>query len=98
MELLIGRAIICDRSNLLIFPDYLSTRLLEFVYRINRGPFIGHLKYYLTRKSTLFRNVSARFRDMYGVNDIFENDLQALRARIKFVSDHEPRFIRPDFL
>ena len=89
---------ICDESNLLTFKHYLSQRLLDFVFRIRRSSFLGHLNYFLLRKSALISGVTARFREIYEVDNILDNDLQALKARIKFISDHEPRFVRPDFL
>ena len=91
---------VCDASGLFTFDHYLSQRLLSFIFRIEgmKNWFLGHMKSFLIKRSDLMQGVSNRFQNMYSIDNIFDNDYEALKSRIKFVSDREPRFVRPDII
>ena len=89
---------ICDSSNLFVFEHYLSVRFLSFLFRFrrNKNASLKYLEYYLLKRSKISNDIISRFKSMYDVSDIFSNDFDALISRIQFVSDHEPRYVRPE--
>ena len=46
---------------------------------------------YLTLNSELYRTISNRMYNMYGINNFVGNDKAALNARIFFIERNEPR-------
>ena len=79
----------------LLFNPYVILVQIRYFKRIfnSLNPFIKNLKFYI-KNGYLYRTLSKSFKETYGC-DILSNDLDALRARLLWVQNHEPRTGRP---
>ena len=49
------------------------------------------LRYFLRLRSKLSRSVMISFSSVYSINDVWDNDTDAIRSRIDFVQRNEER-------
>ena len=45
--------------------------------------------HFLHLSSAMVRHVSKIVRDIYGIETLFDNDVQAINSRIRYVQNHE---------
>ena len=83
----------CEKVGVNIFRHLVTKRLLNFYHSLilSKNPVFETLKYYFMLKSELKSRISDRFRDIYGVANMRQNDIDALLARIDYVERTEPR-------
>ena len=81
----------CSMTSLPIFKHYVNLRLVNFLFNVSnsKSPCVAPLKSYFRFDSYFKCNICKIFKDIYDVDDIFDQDIGALRARIDFVQRHE---------
>ena len=83
----------CEILGLLTFKHFLNSARLKFILRILKIPcvFISKIVPFLKIKSICFNELELLFKDVYNVNNILDNDKEALIARIFYIDRREPR-------
>lgn len=83
---------ICKQANLLTFPHLINTKVLHHFRNLifSNNPCFKQLRYYFEHDSLTVTKFKNHFESIYGINDIFYNDLDALHSRIQFIEDREP--------
>ena len=83
----------CEILNFPIFIHNVNNRLISYLFSLvhSKSPCLVTLRYYLRYSSFFMSNVSNIFRNQYGVINILQNDLAALKSRIDFVQRNEER-------
>ncbi|MEL6606519.1 MAG: reverse transcriptase domain-containing protein, partial [Cyanobacteria bacterium J06614_10] len=81
----------CQEASLLMFNHMINNNKLHFIFRIFYKPcsFIDKLIDFLYVSSFMLSELKTIFRDIYDVENVLDNDLQALTARISYVQNHE---------
>ena len=87
----------CEQAELLIFEHYVNSLRIKFLFRLNFSPclFVEKIMRYLLVSSVFVSEVNKFSSDMYQINDILENDLQAIVSRVAFVQNHERQMRGP---
>ena len=83
----------CEILKFPIFIHNINSRLISYFFSLvySKSPCLSTLRYYFRYNSFLMSNVSNIFRDQYGVINVLQNDLAALKSRIVFVQSNEER-------
>ena len=83
---------LCHVAGVSIFRHLQAKRYLGFMFSLleSLSPCLTRFKYFSRYGSRLCKAVSNIFSTVYNVNDVFENPLCALLARINFVQKHDP--------
>ena len=82
----------CFITGLPILRHLITLRILKFYISFTNytsNNCIGNLKYYMLFHSNLRKYLYSFFSEIYGVSDILNNDLSALKARISYVQNNE---------
>ena len=81
----------CHISNLPIMKHMVASRVISFAFSIffSKSRNISLYKYFFKCSSQLKLSCNDIFKDYYQISDVFENDLDAVKARIWFVQNHE---------
>ena len=82
----------CDLAGVLTFKHLHALRLLCFWHKLchTNSMCLANLKYYFKFNSCIYQKLKLLFTEVYSVN-ISDNPLCAIKSRIKFVHNHEPR-------
>ena len=83
-----------DLTGIPILRHFLALKIINFLFSIVIRPtdcILGSLKLYFKHSSNICKGVSDMFLKWYSVKNIFRNDISALRSRIFFVQQNEPR-------
>lgn len=83
--------IICERANLMTFNHYMNFIRIRTAYKLITEPcsFIYKNIAYMKHSSNVIRNVLKTLKIAYDVDMLFENDLDAIHSRVKFVQARE---------
>ena len=83
----------CAIAGLPIFKHFLSYRMFLFVNRILKCDcaIFHKLSFYMRNNSFLIKRLNGLFESKYGVNNILDNDVLAVRSRIDFIERTEER-------
>ena len=83
----------CATVGVTIFKHLHAHRLISYVYSLNSScsPCISIHKYYFRYRSNLFASTKLLFEQCYDIINLLNNPLSAIRARINYVENHEPR-------
>lgn len=83
----------CEISDMFTFKHFVNFKKISFMYRIlnSRSCCIAKFKNYLKSESFAMKDVLKILRDEYGLETFMENDLDAIKSRIKFVQLREER-------
>ena len=78
-------------SGTLLFKHLVSSRVVSFLFRLigNKSSCMIDLKGHFRNNSIMSKNVKAFFREKYGLNFLYDNELCAIKARISFVQRTE---------
>ena len=81
----------CQEANLMIFKHFLNVNKILSVLRLFRKPciFVQKCLIFLYVSSILLKDVHQILEKDYNVDSVFDNDADALIARICFVQNHE---------
>ena len=81
----------CFLVGVYTFDHFLSIRILSLLFRIinSESNCLANLKYYFKLNSFLHRNVKEHFLMTYGVENVIDNDFEAIKARVGFVYARE---------
>ena len=84
---------ICERAGVLLFKHLINKKIISFVFNIikSKSPCMTHLKLYIRYYSKLKDGIRKTFRELYDIEDVLDNDLDAVIARINFVQSREVR-------
>ena len=87
----------CQQAQLQLFDHYLNKLKIQFLFRLYFSPclFLEKLMVYLCTSSVLFNEVKLFCNDLYQINDLFDNDRQAVVSRLLFVQNHERQMRGP---
>ena len=87
----------CQQAQLLIFEHYLNSLKIQFMFRLYSSPclFIEKIMKYLLVSSVFFGEVVELSFDKYQIENLLENDRQAVVSRISFVQNHEIQMRTP---
>ena len=87
----------CEQAELLTFEHYLNSLRIKFLFRLHFSPclFIEKIMKYILVSSVLVSDVVKISSDKYQINDLFENDVQAVVSRVAFVQNHESQMRGP---
>ena len=82
-----------DKTGLTLFTHLINKRQIAFLFSLCNGdsPCIMPLKQYFRNTSSLTKCLKNKFLGRYSINNIFSNELLALKARINFVQRREQR-------
>ena len=88
-----GNHITCDRLGLDTFNHMQAKRMISFAFRVfnSKSKSFDFMRYYFRFHSYFFNYVSDVFFHYYDLENVFNNDLDAVLARIDFVQRTEPR-------
>ena len=83
----------CAIAGLPIFKHFLSYRMFCFVSRILKCecPCFYNLRYYMRNSSFLLKRLDFLFSNKYGIKNVLDNDVLAVRSRIDFIERNEER-------
>ena len=87
----------CQQAQTLTFEHFLNSLKMQFMLRLNSSPcpFIEKILKYLSVSSVFFREVIDVSADKYQIDDLIENDRQAVVSRVSFVQNHESQMRGP---
>ena len=87
----------CQQAQLLTFEHYLNSLRIQFMFRLHLSPclFIEKIMKYLLVSSVSFGEVIKLSFEKYQIDDLLENDRQAVISRISFVQNHESQMRAP---
>ena len=79
-------------SGSLLFKHLLASRIVSFLFKLvfNSSPCMMYLKNYFRNDSFMYKNIRLYFSMNYNIDFLYENNLCALKSRIKFVQRNEP--------
>ena len=91
---------VCNNLNILTFDHFIHKKMINFYFNIIESfslcfaPFL----HYFIKNSFMHRKIKKLCHDKYGINDIYNNDVDAIFARIARVQKEEscslPLFLR----
>ena len=83
----------CHELKLPTFKHLINKKIINFSFSLlkNNSQCILPIKYFLLNKSTLIGKVRSIFREVYGIQDLFNNDIEAIFARMNFIQSRELR-------
>lgn len=81
----------CEICHLLIFRHLIASRLISYAFSVlnNYSRNFSIFKYFFKCESIMFEDCREIFHKVYQVKDVFNNDLQAIKSRIKYVQGQE---------
>ena len=81
----------CQEAGVYTFENLMNNNKIQFMFRLHIKPcnFIKKLWSYLSVSSEFFREVNHIACKKYGINDLLDNDIDAVKSRIYFVQNHE---------
>ena len=81
----------CQEAGVYTFENLMNNNKIQFMFRLHIKPcnFIKKLWSYLSVSSEFFREVNHIACRKYGINDLLDNDIDAVKSRIYFVQNHE---------
>ena len=84
---------ICEETGLLLFKHLINWKNLCFICNLlnAKSASISCHRYYIAFYSDILTIVQRRFQDIYSIDDILNNDLDAIRSRIIHVQNREER-------
>ena len=82
---------VCKQSGLLIFKHLINKNIISHLFNITNSdsPCIAPLKMYLLHNSFMIHHISHTFKEVYQINDVLSNDLDAIKSRIIFVQNNK---------
>ena len=88
-----GNHDICDTFQSLTLTHRINYEIFKFMFRIMKSgsACIAPFKRFLFEKSEFFRNGIKIANEIYGITDLFENDIEAIYARLVYVQATEER-------
>ena len=83
---------VCLETALPIFRHFHNWRMISFYFNISRSksPCVVPLKNYLLNNSNFSSNIREIFDSIYSIQNLLDNDLDAIKSRIVYVQNHEP--------
>jgi hypothetical protein len=86
----------CDVANSLTFKHLINTKTISFAFQLvhSGSPCLYPHMSYLKHNSLFISEIKCNAFKSYNIEDLFNNDLDAIKSRISFVQNREPRFIR----
>ena len=83
----------CDLTDLPIFIHHINSKLISYLFSIihSNSKCLAPLKMYFRYSSNILINAEKIFKRKYCVSNILGNDLDALKSRINFIQNNEPR-------
>jgi hypothetical protein len=83
----------CEMTGFPIFKHFINSKLISFLFSIikSKSPCLTNLKDYFKHDSFILKYTQEIFSSLYGVENVLNNDLLALKSRINFVQMNEER-------
>ena len=87
----------CQQAELLIFKHFLNKLKIQFMFRLYFYPciFIEKIMKHICVSSVLINEVNQFSNDLYQIDDLLDNDRQAVVSRILYVQNHESQMRGP---
>ena len=87
----------CQQAKLLTFEHFLNNLKIQFMFRLHLSPclFVEKVMKYLSVSSVFFNEVHNLSSYKYQMDDLLQNDRQAVVSRISFVQNHEGQMRGP---
>ena len=81
----------CEQASILMFNHFINKLKIKAIFRFLLKPciFIEKSLNFLHLSSAMVRHVSKIAGDIYGIETLFDNDIQAIDSRIWYVQNHE---------
>ena len=81
----------CQEARMYTFENLINNNKIQFMFRLYMKPcnLMRKLWSYLLVSSEFFQDVNEIACKKYGINDLLENDMDAVKSRILFVQNHE---------
>ena len=88
-----GNHVACELVGVNLFKHLLAKRLLKHYFAIFKSTctVINHLRYYFLFDSEIKSNIDNLFRSNYEIQDLLDNDIDAILSRIDYIERNEPR-------
>ena len=83
----------CSIVGVPVFRHLLAWSCLSLYNRMfkTRSPCVSRFRYFYRYRSLMSSRVRELFRSIYNINEIFDNDLAAIKSRINYIERNEPR-------
>ena len=81
----------CQEARMLMFDHYLSSLKIDFFFRLYMHPckFMRKVFEYLSVSSVFFNEICDMVKCKYGIDDLIDNDIDAIHSRIIYTQNHE---------
>ena len=81
----------CQEAQTLTFEHYINSMKINFFFRISMFPcnFMKKVFGYLSVSSVFFNEICELVRRKYDINDLIDNDKDAVYSRILYIQNHE---------
>ena len=85
----------CEVADMPVFKHFINQRILGFLFNLinSKSLCVAPLRNYFRSDSFLVKHVKQVFNDVYSIDNLFFNDINAIKARIRYVDRHESRNI-----
>ena len=87
---------VCEVTGLHTFENFINKTRIFFLHRILTTPCRAITKNYRFFQfySSFAKDVNIMLKFKYQIDDLLENDRDAIKARIQYIQNHEPQTIR----
>ena len=88
----------CIAANMLTFDHFRNNKMFNYGFLIKNSKSLSlrPLRGYLMRKSVLMKYIQNVAGSVYNIDNLFDNDRDAVQSRILYVFMREPRFVGLD--
>lgn len=84
---------VCDIFNTLTFHHFINKSCCQFLFWLNRcySPCFSVHRFYFLNSSLYWKKISALMKNNYDIDNVLENDFDAILSRIQYVQNRENR-------
>lgn len=83
----------CEEAGLPIFKHFLNSKLISFAFNLKtaKSRCLSPYKCFIINESYFINRIKNIFRQDYQIENVLNNDLDAIKSRIVFIERREPR-------
>jgi hypothetical protein len=83
--------VVCERTCLPLFKHFINWKNITLAFNLlnTKSVCMGRHKCFLIHDSVMFKVIKKNFYENYLIEDVFDNDIDAIKARIGFVQERE---------
>lgn len=84
---------VCEISRLFTFEHFVNFSQISAIMRVFKNkmcPFLSKMSFFLKINSAYINRARILMSSKYGVHNLFDNDIDAIRSRMLFIQSREP--------